>query len=114
MKKEHKKTSYEAFYEPYNSLFVVVCVRLTGIEPALREKLDPKSSASASSATGAFAVAKVSIKNETTAMYILFFMQNVQKSGAKVAETVSESCKKEVCNRSKSHAKAVAVKFIIG
>ena len=61
------------------------------IEPALREKLDPKSSASASSATGAFAVAKVSIKNETTAMYILFFMQNVQKSGAKAAETVSES-----------------------
>ncbi len=38
-----------------------------------------------------FAVAKVSIKNETTAMYILFFMQNVQKSGAKAAETVSES-----------------------
>ena len=66
-------------------------VRLTGIEPALREKLDPKSSASASSATGAFAVAKISIKNETTAMYILFFMQNVQKSGAKAAETVSES-----------------------
>ena len=64
LKKEHKKTSYEAFYQPYNSLFVVVCVRLTGIEPALREKLDPKSSASASSATGAFAVAKVSIKNE--------------------------------------------------
>ena len=90
LKKEHKKTSYEAFY-PYNSLFVVVCVRLTGIEPALREKLDPKSSASASSATGAFAVAKVSIKNETTAMYILFFMQNVQKSGAKVIKTVSES-----------------------
>jgi len=24
-------------------------------------------------------------------MYILFFMQNVQKSGAKAAETVSES-----------------------
>ena len=92
----------------------MVCVRLTGIEPALREKLDPKSSASASSATGAFAVAKVSIKNETTAMYILFFMQNVQKSGAKAAETVSESCKKGVCNRPKSHAKAVAVKFIIG
>ena len=68
LKKEHKKTSYEAFYQPYNSLFVVVCVRLTGIEPALREKLDPKSSASANSATGAFAVAKVSIKNETTAV----------------------------------------------
>jgi len=47
-------------------------------------------------------------------MYILFFMQNVQKSGAKAAETVSESCKKGVCNRPKSHAKAVAVKFIIG
>jgi len=47
-------------------------------------------------------------------MYILFFMQNVQKNGAKGTETVSESCKKEVFNRPKSHAKAVAAKFIIG
>ena len=30
------------------------CVRLTGLEPARRETLDPKSSASTNSATGAF------------------------------------------------------------
>ena len=34
------------------------CVRLTGLEPALREKLDPKSSASTNSATGAFSMLK--------------------------------------------------------
>ena len=33
---------------------LVFYVRLTGLEPALREKLDPKSSASTNSATGAF------------------------------------------------------------
>ena len=35
-------------------------VRLTGLEPALREKLDPKSSASTNSATGALQINKKS------------------------------------------------------
>ena len=45
-------------------------MRPTGIEPALREELDPKSSASANSATGADATAKV-----------VFFLRTHKKSG---------------------------------
>ena len=44
------------FFWLYNlrrNLLFVSNVRLTGLEPALREKLDPKSSASNNSATGA-------------------------------------------------------------
>ena len=37
-------------------LFLIYKVRLTGLEPARRETLDPKSSASTNSATGAFRV----------------------------------------------------------
>ena len=44
-------------------------VRLTGIEPALREELDPKSSASANSATGANAGAKL----------VFFFVMTIKK-----------------------------------
>ena len=33
---------------------LILSVRLTGLEPARRETLDPKSSASTNSATGAF------------------------------------------------------------
>ena len=36
------------------STFLFLSVRLTGLEPARRETLDPKSSASTNSATGAF------------------------------------------------------------
>ena len=48
-------------------------MRLTGLEPALREKPDPKSGASTSSATGAFAGAKVGKKDERVALSALFF-----------------------------------------
>ena len=41
-------------------------MRLTGLEPALRKKLDPKSSASTNSATGAKADAKVILFIELT------------------------------------------------
>ena len=37
----------------------LICVRLIGLEPTRRKTLDPKSSASTNSATGAFATAKV-------------------------------------------------------
>ena len=37
----------------------LICVRLIGLEPTRRKTLDPKSSASTNSATGAFASAKV-------------------------------------------------------
>ncbi len=35
-------------------ILLILSVRLTGLEPARRETLDPKSSASTNSATGAF------------------------------------------------------------
>ena len=38
----------------FNCQFSIFIVRLTGLEPARRETLDPKSSASTNSATGAF------------------------------------------------------------
>lgn len=41
---------------PSGTLHFLLDVRLTGIEPARRETLDPKSSASANSATGASGV----------------------------------------------------------
>ena len=47
-----------------------IIVRLTGIEPALRKELDPKSSASANSATSADATAK-----------LVFFLRTHKKSG---------------------------------
>lgn len=56
---KNKCTSCGTFRCLCSSYMMPVCVRLTGIEPALREKLDPKSSASTSSATGAIAGAKV-------------------------------------------------------
>ncbi len=56
---------------PTSFFFIILArsalVRLTGLEPALRKKLDPKSSASTNSATGAFltfACAKVQLLNE--------------------------------------------------
>ena len=42
------------------------CVRLTGLEPARRETLDPKSSASTNSATGANVGAKVMKAEDNT------------------------------------------------
>ena len=52
-----------------HSLLFLLSVRLTGIEPALREELDPKSSASANSATGANADAKL----------MIFFVMTIKK-----------------------------------
>lgn len=44
-------------------------VRLTGLEPARRETLDPKSSASTNSATGADAGAKVRISEQIAKLF---------------------------------------------
>ena len=41
-------------FRDFNTYFVVIGVRLTGLEPARRETPDPKSDASTNSATGAF------------------------------------------------------------
>ena len=52
-------------------------MRLTGIEPALRKQLDPKSSASTNSATGADGWnvgAKVRIKNDICEYFALVFL----------------------------------------
>ena len=46
-------------------------VRPTGLEPALRKQLDPKSSASTNSATGAKAIAKVTKKTDPTNLLMI-------------------------------------------
>lgn len=56
---QNEKTGCGALRQPYSPFFTIAFVRLTGIEPALREKPDPKSGASANSATGAIVAAKV-------------------------------------------------------
>ncbi len=48
-----RKTCQMVGNRPFGTLHFLLDVRLTGIEPARRETLDPKSSASANSATGA-------------------------------------------------------------
>ncbi len=53
-------------------------VRLTGLEPARRETLDPKSSASTNSATGASVVVKRGCKGSA-------FYRTVQIIGLKVS-----------------------------
>ena len=47
----------------------VISVRLTGLEPAHRKTLDPKSSASTNFATDAFSVAHVRFSDFASAMY---------------------------------------------
>lgn len=57
----HNFFSYFAFFSHF--------VRLTGLEPARRETLDPKSSASTNSATGANADAKVRISEQIAKLF---------------------------------------------
>lgn len=49
---EQKKKEEKQYVK--QSLIFLIVVRLTGLEPARRETLDPKSNASTNSATGAF------------------------------------------------------------
>ena len=57
------------------STFVFFCVRLTGLEPARRETLDPKSSASTNSATGAFCGCKGTNKRAKNQIYFDFLLR---------------------------------------
>jgi hypothetical protein len=62
----------------YNEHLRFYCVRLTGLEPAHREILDPKSSASTNSATGA----SLSVEREEMSS-VLPSPSNLQKTGRK-------------------------------
>ena len=54
-KNHHFYTKIACLWYVYAVICLYFCsVRLTGLEPARRETLDPKSSASTNSATGAF------------------------------------------------------------
>ena len=52
------------------STFLFLSVRLTGLEPARRKTLDPKSSASTNSATGAFLVVFVVIADAKVILFV--------------------------------------------